>query len=148
MVRSVFLPPLFTGLAPEQATDNRTYTSILYGNGPGYQISSQGRPSVDAEESGKVALSGGLDQAGPLLHNSHLPENEWPALESKGPSPSEGTRRYDGSPCQSGVVASFTTKQLTLCPAFRHRLSSSCTPDSRGGPAHFLGHTDVPRHTA
>lgn len=55
---SELMPPLFTGLAPEEATDNKSYTSILYGNGPGYQITSEGRPNVDAAESGKMALTG------------------------------------------------------------------------------------------
>uniref|UniRef100_H9GI96 Alkaline phosphatase n=1 Tax=Anolis carolinensis TaxID=28377 RepID=H9GI96_ANOCA len=75
------------GLAPELADDNKTYTSIVYGNGPGYQITEQGRPNVDAEESegneyhqqATVPLSsethGGEDVAilakGPMAHLFH-----------------------------------------------------------------------------
>ncbi|CAM9329893.1 unnamed protein product [Bubo scandiacus] len=34
------------GLAPKKAKDKRAYTSILYGNGPGYSIRSGGRPAA------------------------------------------------------------------------------------------------------
>ncbi|NXS97272.1 PPBI phosphatase, partial [Jacana jacana] len=34
------------GLAPKKAKDKRAYTSILYGNGPGYSIRDGGRPDV------------------------------------------------------------------------------------------------------
>uniref|UniRef100_A0A803YNQ5 Alkaline phosphatase n=1 Tax=Meleagris gallopavo TaxID=9103 RepID=A0A803YNQ5_MELGA len=34
------------GLAPKKAKDKRTYTSILYGNGPGYSIRDGGRPAA------------------------------------------------------------------------------------------------------
>ncbi|NWU99007.1 PPBI1 phosphatase, partial [Upupa epops] len=34
------------GLAPKKAKDKRSYTSILYGNGPGYSILDGGRPSA------------------------------------------------------------------------------------------------------
>ncbi|NXN67512.1 PPBI1 phosphatase, partial [Himantopus himantopus] len=34
------------GLAPKKAKDKRAYTSILYGNGPGYSIRDGGRPAV------------------------------------------------------------------------------------------------------
>ncbi|NWS19872.1 PPBN protein, partial [Pachyramphus minor] len=34
------------GLAPKKAKDKRAYTSILYGNGPGYSIHNGGRPAA------------------------------------------------------------------------------------------------------
>lgn len=34
------------GLAPKKAKDKRAYTSILYGNGPGYSIRDGGRPAA------------------------------------------------------------------------------------------------------
>ncbi|NXR15164.1 PPBI1 phosphatase, partial [Semnornis frantzii] len=34
------------GLAPKKAKDKRAYTSILYGNGPGYSIRNGGRPAA------------------------------------------------------------------------------------------------------
>lgn len=37
-------PP--AGMAPEFAQDGKTYTSILYGNGPGYIFSAGDRPNV------------------------------------------------------------------------------------------------------
>nr|XP_031534617.1 intestinal-type alkaline phosphatase-like [Vicugna pacos] len=40
------------GLADGKASDGKSYTSILYGNGPGYQLSGGARPDVDESESG------------------------------------------------------------------------------------------------
>ncbi|XP_045701652.1 intestinal-type alkaline phosphatase-like [Phyllostomus hastatus] len=40
------------GLAPSLASDNKSYTSILYGNGPGYAISGGSRPDVNDSVSG------------------------------------------------------------------------------------------------
>ncbi|XP_054838192.1 intestinal-type alkaline phosphatase 1-like [Eublepharis macularius] len=75
------------GLAPKLAKDSKTYTSIVYGNGPGYQITNQSRPNVSATESesdnyhqqAAVPLSsethGGEDVAifakGPMAHLFH-----------------------------------------------------------------------------
>ncbi|XP_036276515.1 intestinal-type alkaline phosphatase-like [Pipistrellus kuhlii] len=39
------------GLAPEAASDGKTYTSILYGNGPGFVISGGSRPNVSDSQS-------------------------------------------------------------------------------------------------
>ncbi|CAM4597196.1 unnamed protein product [Lepidochelys olivacea] len=36
------------GLAPKKAEDKRSYTSILYGNGPGYAIANGSRPDVSS----------------------------------------------------------------------------------------------------
>lgn len=48
------MSPFFhTGLAPLSALDGKSYTSILYGNGPGYALDSGDRPNVTEEESGK-----------------------------------------------------------------------------------------------
>ncbi|XP_015264041.1 PREDICTED: intestinal-type alkaline phosphatase-like, partial [Gekko japonicus] len=75
------------GLAPKLAADEKTYTSIVYGNGPGYQITNQSRPNVSATASegnnyhqqAAVPLSsethGGEDVAilakGPMAHLFH-----------------------------------------------------------------------------
>ncbi|XP_005326547.2 intestinal-type alkaline phosphatase [Ictidomys tridecemlineatus] len=40
------------GLAPLKAQDGKSYTSILYGNGPGYVLNSGDRPNVTEVESG------------------------------------------------------------------------------------------------
>ncbi|ELK32601.1 Intestinal-type alkaline phosphatase 1 [Myotis davidii] len=40
------------GLAPEAASDGKTYTSILYGNGPGFAINGGSRPNVSDSQSG------------------------------------------------------------------------------------------------
>lgn len=39
------------GLAPEAASDGKTYTSILYGNGPGFVLSGGSRPNVSESQS-------------------------------------------------------------------------------------------------
>ncbi|KAB1279226.1 Intestinal-type alkaline phosphatase [Camelus dromedarius] len=39
------------GLADGKASDGKSYTSVLYGNGPGYQLSGGARPDVDKSES-------------------------------------------------------------------------------------------------
>lgn len=44
---------LFLGLAPKKASDKKSYTSILYGNGPGFSITSEGRPDINTTLSGK-----------------------------------------------------------------------------------------------
>lgn len=43
---------LYAGLAPLKALDGKSYTSILYGNGPGY-VGTGERPNVTAAESGE-----------------------------------------------------------------------------------------------
>lgn len=48
------MSPFFhTGLAPLNAQDGKSYTSILYGNGPGYVLDLGVRPNVTEVESGK-----------------------------------------------------------------------------------------------
>ncbi|XP_066477671.1 intestinal-type alkaline phosphatase 1-like [Tiliqua scincoides] len=69
------------GLAPKPATDNKTYTSIVYGNGPGYQITDQGRPNVDAEESERDDYH--QQAAVPLASETHGGEDV--AIMAKGP---------------------------------------------------------------
>lgn len=45
------VPPVPAGLAPLKAQDGKSYTSILYGNGPGYVLDSGNRPNVTEAES-------------------------------------------------------------------------------------------------
>lgn len=40
------------GLAPKKAKDKRAYTSILYGNGPGYSIRDGARPAASLPAAG------------------------------------------------------------------------------------------------
>ncbi|XP_031758221.1 intestinal-type alkaline phosphatase isoform X2 [Xenopus tropicalis] len=69
------------GLAPKKAFDNKSYTSILYGNGPGFNLTGQGRPNVDSNISEEV---GYLQQAAvPLDSETHGGEDV--AIFSKGP---------------------------------------------------------------
>lgn len=42
------------GLAPKKAKDKRAYTSILYGNGPGYSIRDGARPAASLPAAGTV----------------------------------------------------------------------------------------------
>lgn len=53
------------GLAPKKAKDKQAYTSILYGNGPGYSIHKGGRPSPSLHAAGRNLLGMGWDGMGP-----------------------------------------------------------------------------------
>lgn len=44
------------GLAPKKAKDKRAYTSILYGNGPGYSIRDGARPGASLPAAGTSLL--------------------------------------------------------------------------------------------
>lgn len=44
------------GLAPKKAKDKRAYTSILYGNGPGYSIHDGARPAASLPAAGTSLL--------------------------------------------------------------------------------------------
>ncbi|XP_044886751.1 intestinal-type alkaline phosphatase-like [Mauremys mutica] len=69
------------GLAPKLATDKKSYTSIVYGNGPGYQITATGRPDVNSSQSEET---GYLQQAAvPLSSETHGGEDV--AILAKGP---------------------------------------------------------------
>jgi hypothetical protein len=48
---------LHAGLAPFKAEDGKFYTSILYGNGPGYKEGD--RPNVTESESGECSRAAG-----------------------------------------------------------------------------------------
>lgn len=48
-------PPLPAGLAPFKAQDGKSFTSILYGNGPGYRLHNGVRVDVTDEESSKFS---------------------------------------------------------------------------------------------
>ncbi|XP_075365192.1 intestinal-type alkaline phosphatase-like [Mycteria americana] len=67
------------GLAPSEATDHKNYTSILYGNGPGYPGAN--RPNVDEHTAKKYDY---LQQAAvPLVSETHGGEDV--AILAKGP---------------------------------------------------------------
>ncbi|NP_001091135.1 alkaline phosphatase, intestinal, gene 1 L homeolog precursor [Xenopus laevis] len=69
------------GLAPKKAFDNKYYTSILYGNGPGFNRTDQGRPNVNSNLSEDVNY---MQQAAvPLDSETHGGEDV--AIFSKGP---------------------------------------------------------------
>ncbi|XP_053164999.1 intestinal-type alkaline phosphatase [Hemicordylus capensis] len=69
------------GLSPELAADKKSYTSIVYGNGPGFQITSQGRPNVEFEES----ESDNYHQQAAVPLNSETHGGEDVAILAKGP---------------------------------------------------------------
>ncbi|KAH0509378.1 Intestinal-type alkaline phosphatase 1 [Microtus ochrogaster] len=69
------------GLAPQNAQDGKTYTSILYGNGPGYVLNSGERPSVTSEESGDPSYR--QQTAVPLSSETHGGEDV--AIFARGP---------------------------------------------------------------
>ncbi|XP_058045145.1 intestinal-type alkaline phosphatase 1-like [Ahaetulla prasina] len=69
------------GLAPEKALDGKSYTSIVYGNGPGYQITTEGRPDVTVEESENSTYK----QQAPVWLASETHGGEDVAIMAKGP---------------------------------------------------------------
>ncbi|XP_004610928.2 intestinal-type alkaline phosphatase [Sorex araneus] len=69
------------GLVPERALDLKTYTSILYGNGPGYALWNGSRPSVtESESSGRDYL-----QQAAVPRSSETHGGEDVALFARGP---------------------------------------------------------------
>ena len=62
------------GLAPKKAKDKRAYTSILYGNGPGYSIRSGGRPAASLPAAGRSLMGMGW---GHRVAGSSVPR-AWP----------------------------------------------------------------------
>ncbi|KAF7464501.1 hypothetical protein GHT09_006482 [Marmota monax] len=69
------------GLAPLKAQDGKSYTSILYGNGPGYVLNSGDRPNVTEEESGARTYK--QQAAVPLSSETHGGEDV--AVLARGP---------------------------------------------------------------
>ncbi|XP_074860720.1 intestinal-type alkaline phosphatase-like [Carettochelys insculpta] len=69
------------GLAPALATDGMPYTSILYGNGPGYRITATGRPNISNTPIENSTY--GQQAAVPLASESHGGEDV--AIMAKGP---------------------------------------------------------------
>ncbi|XP_032609731.1 intestinal-type alkaline phosphatase [Hylobates moloch] len=69
------------GLAPSKAQDSKAYTSILYGNGPGYVLNSGVRPDVNESESGSPDYQ--QQAAVPLSSETHGGEDV--AVFARGP---------------------------------------------------------------
>ncbi|XP_051010212.1 intestinal-type alkaline phosphatase 1 [Acomys russatus] len=69
------------GLAPLSALDGKPYTSILYGNGPGYALNSSTRPTVTEAESGDPSYK--QQAAVPLSSETHGGEDV--AIFARGP---------------------------------------------------------------
>lgn len=59
MGQGVTMLILAPGLAPKKAKDKRAYTSILYGNGPGYSIRDGARPAASLPAAGRSLLGVG-----------------------------------------------------------------------------------------
>ncbi|KAG8445037.1 hypothetical protein GDO86_009976 [Hymenochirus boettgeri] len=69
------------GLAPSRALDKKYYTSILYGNGPGFNLTAQERPNVNIDISESINYR--QQAAVPLDSETHGGEDV--AIFSKGP---------------------------------------------------------------
>ncbi|XP_028645406.1 intestinal-type alkaline phosphatase 1 [Grammomys surdaster] len=69
------------GLAPLNAQDGKSYTSILYGNGPGYVLNSGNRPNVTKDESSDPNYQ--QQAAVPLSSETHGGEDV--AIFARGP---------------------------------------------------------------
>lgn len=106
-------PLLPAGLAPEEASDGKAYTSILYGNGPGFAMSNGSRPNVSENQSSECPGGSGGGQgpprgthgmgAGSLPRALHLhPE---PPLSGQMTATTGSRRRY---PCRPRPTAART----------------------------------------
>lgn len=62
-------PP--AGLAAEPASDDKAYTSLLYGNGPGFALDGGSRPNVSDSQSGERAAWAGRGAWGGLPWGGH-----------------------------------------------------------------------------
>uniref|UniRef100_A0A5F5PS99 Alkaline phosphatase n=1 Tax=Equus caballus TaxID=9796 RepID=A0A5F5PS99_HORSE len=69
------------GLAPSKASDGKAYTSILYGNGPGFALSQGSRPDVNESQSMDPAYK--QQAAVPLSSETHSGEEV--AVFARGP---------------------------------------------------------------
>ncbi|XP_012514782.1 PREDICTED: intestinal-type alkaline phosphatase [Propithecus coquereli] len=69
------------GLAPSKAQDGKAYTSILYGNGPGFALDSGTRPNVNETQSGSATYQ--QQAAVPLSSETHGGEDV--AVFARGP---------------------------------------------------------------
>nr|XP_001495475.3 intestinal-type alkaline phosphatase [Equus caballus] len=69
------------GLAPSKASDGKAYTSILYGNGPGFALSQGSRPDVNESQSMDPAYK--QQAAVPLSSETHGGEDV--AVFARGP---------------------------------------------------------------
>ncbi|XP_063162376.1 intestinal-type alkaline phosphatase 1-like [Candoia aspera] len=69
------------GLAPEKAVDGKAYTSIVYGNGPGYRVTENGRPNITIQEIEDNTYH--QQAAVPLVSETHGGEDV--AIMAKGP---------------------------------------------------------------
>ncbi|XP_003784907.1 intestinal-type alkaline phosphatase [Otolemur garnettii] len=69
------------GVAPSKAQDSKAYTSILYGNGPGFTVNASGRPDVNESESGNPNYR--QQAAVPLSSETHGGEDV--AVFARGP---------------------------------------------------------------
>uniref|UniRef100_A0A8C9P796 Alkaline phosphatase n=1 Tax=Spermophilus dauricus TaxID=99837 RepID=A0A8C9P796_SPEDA len=79
--RKAPVPPVPAGLAPLKAQDGKAYTSILYGNGPGYVLNSGDRPNVTEDESSAPTYK--QQAAVPLSSETHGGEDV--AVFARGP---------------------------------------------------------------
>uniref|UniRef100_A0A8C3VUG1 alkaline phosphatase n=1 Tax=Catagonus wagneri TaxID=51154 RepID=A0A8C3VUG1_9CETA len=69
------------GLAPSKASDGKSYTSVLYGNGPGYALNGSARPNLTEDESRDPAYR--QQAAVPLDSETHGGEDV--AVFARGP---------------------------------------------------------------
>uniref|UniRef100_A0A667GRH6 Alkaline phosphatase n=1 Tax=Lynx canadensis TaxID=61383 RepID=A0A667GRH6_LYNCA len=117
------------GLAPSKAYDNKTYTSILYGNGPGgFALKDGPRPNVSDSQSGEC--SGGWSGRNSREGAAGRPAGPDPPPPA--PSSAQGTPRTSSRPrcpCSPRPTAARTwrcsraARRRTWCTACRSRAS-------------------------
>ncbi|XP_065496015.1 intestinal-type alkaline phosphatase-like [Caloenas nicobarica] len=115
------------GLAPKKAKDKRAYTSILYGNGPGYSIHNGGRPAASLPAAGQ-----GLQAAGSRAPGDGDPQ--WGGRGGAGPGP-----HVPPLPRGAGAALPRSRHGLRRLPrAIRHR------PPVPGSTQGILWHPVLP----
>ncbi|XP_053511223.1 intestinal-type alkaline phosphatase-like [Artibeus jamaicensis] len=117
------------GLAPSRAADGKSYTSILYGNGPGFALSEGLRPNVSDSESGDPEYK--QQAAVPLTSETHGGEDV--AVFARGPQAHlvRGVR-------EQHFVAHIMAFAACLEPYTACGLSGAAGPGLSGGPSLVL----------
>ncbi|XP_054426595.1 intestinal-type alkaline phosphatase-like [Pteronotus mesoamericanus] len=117
------------GLAPENASDGKTYTSILYGNGPGFAMNDGPRPNVSDSE---IRVPNYRQQSAvPLSDETHGGEDV--AVFARGPQ----AHLVRGVQEQS-FVAHVMAFAACLEPYTACGLSDAAQPGPSGGPSLVL----------
>uniref|UniRef100_UPI00398F6804 intestinal-type alkaline phosphatase-like n=1 Tax=Pristiophorus japonicus TaxID=55135 RepID=UPI00398F6804 len=100
------------GLAPALALDKKPYTSILYGNGPGYAIENGTRPNINSTDYGNKNYE--QQAAVPLLSETHGGEDV--AIYAKGPMAHLFHKTHEENYIAHVIAFASCIEPYTECP--------------------------------